>query len=108
METGLGYVFFSASTQIPDGVSVDDWIDEAVVKYLPAGCYVPRHQQAPITIDGQSGRISENCPEDMVATVVAGGRLYLFMMAHGGPDARAFFDAWVDTIDLTPETAAVP
>lgn len=108
VETGLGYVFISASTQIPDEVSVDQRVDAAVIKYLPAGCYVPRRQQAPITIDGQSGRISANCPEDIVATVVVDGRLYLFMMAHGGGDATAFFDAWVDTIDLTPQTAAVP
>ena len=45
----------------------------------------------------------------IVATVVAGGRLYLFSLLHVRPDdARAFFDSWVATIDLTPETAAVP
>ena len=40
------------------------------------------------------------------ATVVAGGRLYLFTLGHDRSDARAWFDAWVATIDLTPETAA--
>ena len=61
-----------------------------------------------ITIDGRSGRIFE-CPVDqIVATVVAGGRLYFFSLSHERSDARAFFDAWVATIELTPETAAEP
>jgi hypothetical protein len=103
VETVLGAVFQSASTKIPDGVSIDEWVDASVAKYLPAGCYVPRSQQAEIAIDGQSGRISEDCGP-VVATVVVDGRLYLFI-ALGD---RGWFDAWVDTIHLTPETAAVP
>ena len=39
------------------------------------------------------------------ATVVAGGRLYLFTLLHDRTDARAVFDAFAATIDLTPETA---
>ncbi len=113
VETGLAAVLKSASTAIPDGVSIDAWVDEHV---SVATCRVPRSQQAEITIDGQSGRISE-CPKtdeasvnQIEATVVAGSRLYLFILLsdrHEG-DERAFFDAWVDTIDLTPETAAAP
>jgi hypothetical protein len=103
VETGLGAVFQAASTAIPDGVSIDEWADAAVAKYLPAGCYVPRSQQAEITIDGQSGRMSGDCGRT-VATVVTDGRLYLFI----APADREWFDAWVPTIDLTPETAAVP
>jgi hypothetical protein len=63
---------------------------------------------AEITIDGQSGRIAECGPIE--ATVVYGGRLYLFTLGHSRhpDDARAYFDAWVATIDLTPETAAMP
>ena len=110
VETGYGAFFMSASTQIPDAVSVDEWIDASVAKYLPDGCYVPRSQQARITIDGQPGRILEDC-EEVVATVAMDGRLYLFMMAHSGEEedraARAVFDAFAATIDLTPETAAV-
>jgi hypothetical protein len=105
METGLGAVFQAASTEIPGGVSLDEWVDASVVKYLPAGCYVPRSQQARITIDGQSGRVLEDLDCPHVATVVAGGRLYLFI-AHAGD--RGWFDTWIDTIDLTPETATVP
>jgi hypothetical protein len=121
--TGSGAVFDGASTPIPDGVSIDEWVDASVVKYLPVGCGVPRSQQAQITIDGHPGRILE-CPsapdtdprekidtstdEQIHATVVAGGRLYLFMMEHLRSDARAWFDAWLATIDLTPETAAAP
>jgi hypothetical protein len=112
VETGLGAYFNAASIQIPNGVSIDEWVDEYV---LPGGsldpemvgCGVPRSQEAEISIDGQPGRIAE-CPNHIEATVVAGGRLYLFTLEHTRDDARAFFDAWVDTIDLTPETAAVP
>jgi hypothetical protein len=108
VETGLSAYFKAASTEIPDGVSIDEWVDEYV---SPSGCGRPRSQQEEITIDGESGRVFE-CPTDpgqIVATVVAGGRLYFFSLAHLRPDdARAFFDAWVATIDLTPETAAVP
>jgi hypothetical protein len=101
VETGLGAVFQSASTEIPDGVSIDQWVDDSVVKYLPAGCYVPRSQQAETTIDGQLGRISEDCGP-VVVTVVVDGRLYLFI-TYG---ERELFDAWVGTINLTPATAA--
>jgi hypothetical protein len=104
VETGLGAYLKAASTVIPDGVSIDAWVDEYV---SPGGCGVPRNQQAEITIDGQSGRISE-CPNEIDATVVAGGRLYLFTLGHTRPDARAFFDAWIATIDLRPEDAVVP
>ena len=110
VETGYGAFFMSASTKIPEGVSVDEWVDEAVGKYLPAGCYGPRGQQGQITIDGEPGRVSQDCAQDVVATVVKDGRLYLFMMAHGAsrPEARHVFEAWIGTIDLTPETAEVP
>ena len=111
VETGYGAFFMSASTKIPEGVSFGEWADEAVAKYLTAGCYRPRSEQEPITIDGEPGRISHECFDDLVATVDKNGRLYLFMMAHGAPtrgEARQVFEAWVDTIELTPETAAVP
>ena len=102
VETGLSAVFKGASTALPDGASVDTWVDEHVA---PVGCALPRSQQAEITIDGQSGRIAE-CPNQIQATVVAGGRLYLFILLHGDrSDARAFFDAFVATIHLRPETA---
>ena len=94
-----------ASMEIADEASIDDWIDD----YLSAGgCYVPRSQQAEITIDGQPGRISDECPDKVVATVVADGRLYLFALLHGRTDARAFFDAFAATIDLRPEDAVAP
>lgn len=107
METGLGAVFEGASTQIPDGVSIDEWVDEHVTPLAARGCGVPRSQQAETIIDGQAGKIAE-CVNQIEATVVAGGRLYLFRLSHSRGDSRAFFDAWVDSIDLTPETAAAP
>jgi hypothetical protein len=102
VETGLGAYFVSASTAIPEGVSVDAWYDEHVAA---SGCGVPRRRQAELTIDAESGRVVE-CTNQVAATVVAGGRLYLFILGHSRLDARAWFDAWVATIDLTPETAA--
>lgn len=108
VETALGAYFGAASIEIPDGISIDEWVDDHV---LSGGCGVPRSQQVRITIDGRSGRVAE-CAEPqrgrIEATVVAGERLYLFTLLHDRPDARAFFDAWVATIDLRPETAAVP
>lgn len=70
---------------------------------------LPRTRQAEITIDGQPARVSEGCAHQFVATVVAGGRLYVFELIHGWDDeadARAFFDSWLATIRLTPGTAA--
>lgn len=124
VETGYGAFFMSASTNVPEGVLVDEWVDEAVAKYLSAGCYAPRSQQEQITIDGQPGRTAECAgvrdtdPREMIdtstpgethATVVVGRRLYLFvLLGPRGEGARMVFDAWLATIDLTPETAAAP
>jgi hypothetical protein len=99
-----GAIFKGASTEIPGGVSVDAFVDEYVSR---PSCGTPLSQQAEITIDGQLGRISE-CPNEIEATVVAGGRSYLFILLSDRSDARAFFDAFVATIDLRPEDAAVP
>jgi hypothetical protein len=124
LETGLAAYFEGASTPIPDGVSIDEWVDEYVTPRLAAGCAVPRSQQAEITIDGHVGRIAvcpgapdtdprevvdTGTPDEIHATVVAGDRLYLFSL--GGPSgegARMVFDAWAATIDLRPEDAVVP
>jgi hypothetical protein len=107
VETGLGAYFEAASTEIPNGVSIDGWVDEYVTPMAAGGCGVPRGEQAEIIIDGQSGRIAE-C-DHTEATVVAGGRLYLFILrGPRGEGARMVFDAWVATIDLRPEDAAVP
>lgn len=102
VETGLGAYFEAASTPIPDGVPIDEWVDEHVTPRAAGGCDVPRREQAEITIDGQPGRVAR-CDHDE-ATVVAGGRLYLFT---GPNDDRRWFEAWITTIDLTPETAVV-
>jgi hypothetical protein len=106
VETGLGAYLEGASTPIPDGVSIDAWVDEHVTPRVAGGCGVPRSQQEEVTIDGQSGRIAQ-CDDHIEATVVAGGRLYLFILGRS-TDARAMFDPWVATIELTPETATVP
>jgi hypothetical protein len=120
-QTGAGAYFQGASTPVPDGFSIDEWVDEYVTPLSAAGGCGP---QGEITIDGQMGRIAvcpgapdtdpreaidTGTPGEIYATVVAGGRLYLFSL--GGPrgeGARMLFDAWVATIDLRPEDAAVP
>ncbi|MFL5726146.1 MAG: hypothetical protein ACJ77F_07385 [Chloroflexota bacterium] len=107
VETGLAAYFEGASTEIPDGVSIDDWVDQYVTPIPAGGCGVPRSQQAEITIDGQPGRIVA-CANGIQATVGAGGRVYLFILSAARSDARAFFDSWIATIDLRPEDAAVP
>lgn len=99
-ETGWGAYFEGASTTVPDGVSIDDWVDEYVTPLAAGGCGVPRSQQAEITIDGLPARMAQ-C-EHSEATVVAGGRLYLFTGPH---DTREWFEAWLGTIDLRPEDA---
>lgn len=104
VETGLAAYLEGASTQIPDGVSIDDWVDEYVTPLAASGCGVPRSQQAEITVDGQSGRFAE-CQHGIQATVVAGGRLYLFIGPGQSSRDRAWFDAWIATIDLRPEEA---
>jgi hypothetical protein len=107
VETGFRAYFESASTPIRDGVSIDAWVDQFVTPLTAGGCGLPRSQQADITIDGHPGRVAE-CPNRIEATVVAGGRLYLFILGHDRSDARAWFDAWIATVDLRPEAAAVP
>lgn len=99
-ETGYAAYFVAASTPIPDGASIDAWVDEYVTPRAAGGCRIPRSQQAEITIDGQPGRVAE-CGR-LEVTVVAGGRLYLFI----GFGDRARAHAWIGSIDLTPETAA--
>lgn len=103
VETGLAAIFRGSSTQILSEVPTDEWVEE-LSEGWPGGCGEPRSQQEEITIDGQSGRISE-CPNRVEATVVVDGRLYLFTLTHERDDARAVFDTFVATIDLTPETA---
>lgn len=115
VETGYGAFFVGASTKIPERVSVDGWINEALAKYaaplqLPAGCYRPNGLHEEITIDGEQGTVSQHCAEYVVGTVVKDGRIYLFLLAQSAPsreEAREVFDTWIDTIDLTPETAAL-
>ena len=105
VETGLAAYFEAASVELPDGVSIDAWVDQYVTPVAAGGCNKPRSQQAEITIDGRSGRIAE-C-DHTEATVVAGGRLYLFVGPGGSSYNRGWFRAWIATIDLTPETAAL-
>ena len=108
-ETGYAAGFLGASTEIPAGVPIDEWVDGVAVKrgLESLDCLVPRRErQEEITIDGRSGRLLQ-CPNELTATVIAGGRFYQFGLWHGGrDDARAWFDEFLTTIDLRPEDAA--
>lgn len=107
VETGYAAYFEAASTPVPNGVAIDEWVDEQVTPQTAGGCGVPRSQQAEITVDGQPGRVAQcaNQVGRVEATVVAGGRLYLFVLMHDRMDGRAQFDAWIATVELTPDTA---
>lgn len=108
VETGLAAVFSGASTGSGFGGegSIDDRVDTylATEPVLPDGCGVPRATQEAIVIDGQTGRVTQ-CSRRIEATVVADDRLYLFVLRHDREDAKAVFDAFAQTIDLTPDTA---
>ena len=97
--------FRGSSTVVPDGVEIDNWIDRTV-GFQPGGCGVRRSEQAQVTIDGAPGRIWEGCPNEIEATVVVGGRMYLFTLFSDTSVSRDVFDAYASTIDLRPEDAA--
>ena len=89
-------------------MTIDDWVDQSVVHYEPGSvCGAPRSELPEVTIDGQPGRITLDCPGEIEATVVVDGRLYLFTLVGDGV-SRALFDAYAATIDLRPEEAASP
>lgn len=98
--------FRGSSTEVPDGVGVDDWVDQTVVHWQPGSCGARRSEQLAVTIDGQPGRIWEGCPNEIEATVVVGERLYLFTLFGETGVSRAVFDAYASTIRLHPEDAA--
>ena len=98
-----------ASVQAPDGVTIDDdWIDQEVLGIRPGGCAEPRSTLPEITIDGQPARIQTACPGEIDATVVVGRRVYEFTFQTDRSDIREIYDAYVSTIDLRPEDAALP
>ena len=61
-ETGFSAAFNATSTVIPDGVPLDEWIDQSIASAASTStCMLPRTRQAEITIDGQPARVSEGC-----------------------------------------------
>jgi hypothetical protein len=99
--------FRGSSIAVPDGVSIDQWVDQ-YVGYQPGGCSVPRGDQLEMTIDGQPGRVWDQGPGEIEATVVAGGRLYVFTLFAETGVSRPVFDAYAATIHLRPEDARKP
>jgi hypothetical protein len=100
-------VFRIASTALPDSVDTDIWIGQWMTE-APTPCAPERATLAEIVIDGQPGRIRTSCG-DVEATVVAGGRAYMFTLFDDSPtsgvSARAVFEAMIATVRLTPGTA---
>jgi hypothetical protein len=97
-------VFRASSVEAPDGVSIDEWIDEFLTG-AGSACNPPRSTLQEISVDGQAGRVRYGCPGEVEATVVVGRRVYLFTLFSDAPDAKAVFDAFAATIDLRPEDA---
>jgi hypothetical protein len=102
-----GGVFRAASAAAPEGVSIDEWIDELIIQAKADTCNPPRATLSEVTIDGQAGRIRDECPEEVEATVVVGRRAYVFTLFLGASNRRALFDAFAATIDLRPGDAVV-
>src|SRR4029450_4092742 len=99
------YSLRGASSEVPDGYSIDAWVDQSIQS---GGCVVRRSQQLEITIDGQPGRVWEGCPNEIEATVAVDRRLYTFSLFGDAGVSRPVFDAYASTIDLRPDDAAVP
>jgi len=102
-----GGVFRAASAQAPEGVSIDDWIDEFIIQAEVGTCNPSRTTLREVTIDSQRGRIRDECPAEVEATVVVGRRVYVFTLFLDASHRRAVFDAFAATIDLRPEDAVV-
>jgi hypothetical protein len=100
-----GGAFRAASAVAPEGISVDDWVDEFITAASVGSCYPPRAGLPEISVDGQTGRINDGCPDEIEATVVVGRRVYVFTLFLGEGQGRALFDAFAATIDLRPEDA---
>ena len=101
--------FRAASATAPDGVSIDDWVDEFMTFSDEAGCAPARTTQPTIVIDGHEGRVRASCGE-VEATVAVERRVYLFTLYGTDAETRAtelrdVFDALAATIDLRPEDA---
>jgi hypothetical protein len=103
--------FRAASATAPEGISIDDWIDEYMTFSDEPGCAPPRVTQPEVVIDGRPGRLRDSCSE-VEATVVVGRRVYLFTLFlldaeldGQARNARPVFDAFAETIDLQPEDA---
>ena len=98
----------AASAQLPEGLpSVNDWIDEYLTFSDVPGCAPSRETQELVRIDGAPGRLQDSCGQ-VEATVVVEGRVYMFTLFLGDDqvtNARELFDAFAETIDLSPEDA---
>ncbi|MEK6719720.1 MAG: hypothetical protein AABZ33_03500 [Chloroflexota bacterium] len=104
------YLLRVGSDVIPDGVDVDAWIQTRLTQGTPGNCGAIRAELPEVVIDGHAGKIRDSCGE-IEATVVAGGRAYLFTfwmpevpLANG----REIFDAFAATVQLRPEDVLTP
>jgi hypothetical protein len=97
--------FRGASALAPEGVSIDEWIDQFMTGAAVGTCNPPRSTLPEFDIDGHAGRIRDLCAEEIEATVVVGRRAYFFSHLLGSGHARALFEAFAATIDLRPDDA---
>lgn len=101
----------AGSGLMPAGAAVDDWIARFITHTPYPECGPPRDTLEVILIDGQPGRLRDNCGE-VEATVVVGQRVYAFTLfvnpgtSPGRSGGRAVFDQLASTIELSPEAAA--
>lgn len=108
-ETGYAAFFKSASTEIPEGVSIDEWVDEYVTPLAAGGwrlavCLAASRQRSP-SMGNRAGSRSATTPRRPSSP--AGGSTSSSARASQAV-TKAWFDAWIATIDLRPEDAAAP
>jgi hypothetical protein len=110
--------WLAASMVLPNGTTEDEWIaayTEGMMAgdpSLPAECFAPRADWAPVTIDGHAGGLRTGCGTLDVVLFVD-DRVYDFG-AYGPPndgtvgvpdEFRALFEAWLTTITIDPAAA---
>jgi hypothetical protein len=108
--------FRAASAVLPDGAVADDWIDEFMTYSSLEECAPPRNTLEEVVIGGQPGRLRGFCEPsalEIESTVIVGSRVYMFTLffdewTAGEANARAWFDAFVATIQLQPGDALGP
>jgi hypothetical protein len=95
-----------ASARVPDGVVAETWIDETYMECL-AACQATLEDTV---IGGQPAKLRDAGDGELEATAIIDGRAYVFTLFQGQADGltepRAWFDAFLATVEFHPENAA--